>query len=78
MNRVQRQITVMMMTKTNQYKRIANVIYENDVPIIKLKQNFIDVELMNETTVDYMNRYFKMNPTLFETLKNENVQLNLF
>ena len=60
-----------MLNPNNTYSRKSNVIYENGIPIIKLKQNFIDIENLSETVISYTNRYMEMFPDLFEMIENK-------
>jgi len=60
-----------MLNPNNTYSRKSNVIYENGIPIIKLKQNFIDIEKLSETVINYTNRYMEMFPDLFEMIENK-------
>lgn len=71
------------MLKNNcNYSRKTNIIYQNDVPIIQLKQKFIDVEKLSPTGINYMNKYMEMFPELFEKIeqkeKESSNQLSLF
>lgn len=69
-----------MLKLSNTYVRKGNVIYdENNIPIIKLKQNFIDFIIKpNSEALKYMNRYISINKNLIETINNDNNQLQLF
>jgi len=71
-----------MLNPNNTYSRKSNVIYENGIPIIILKHNFIDIENLSETVISYTNRYMEMFPDLFEIIvkkeKEINDQLSLF
>lgn len=71
------------------FKRIDNVLIEvlstgEEVPALKFKQHFIDVLKLNQTTIDYMNRYIEMFPQLIEEIEiiipeeNSGEQLTLF
>ena len=60
-----------MLNQANTYSRKSNVIYENGIAIIKLKQNFIDIENLSETVISYTNRYMEMFPDLFGMIENE-------
>lgn len=57
-----------MLYPAKTYSRKSNIIYENGIPIIKLKQNFIDVEKLSEIGISYTNRYIEMFPNLFEII----------
>jgi hypothetical protein len=71
-----------MLNLSNTYSRKSNVIYENGIPKIQLKQNFIDIEKLSETVINYMNRFMVMFPDLFEIIikKEKEIydQLSLF
>ena len=55
----------MILDPKKSYARLNNIIYENGMPIIWLKQIFVDVETMKENVVNYMNRYLEANPDLY-------------
>ena len=42
----------MILDPKKSYARLNNIIYENDMPIIWLKQIFVDVEIMKENVVE--------------------------
>jgi hypothetical protein len=65
-----------MLDPANTYSRKSNVIYENGVPIIKLKHNFIDLEKLSETVINYMNRFMVMFPDLFEIIVKKEEEIN--
>lgn len=64
------------------YSRKENIIYDGSVPIIKLKQKFIDIESLSKEGTKYMNRYLAMFPNLFEKIEQQKEvtinQLSLF
>jgi hypothetical protein len=66
------------------YSRESNVIYANlddgdKVPLICLKQKFIDLKILGGQAFDYMNRYLEMFPELWDRIKEEpKQQLTLF
>lgn len=67
------------------YKRINNTLIAvkttgEEVPVVKFKQKFIDAELLNKDTINYINRYMEMFPELIELIeqKTELKQLKLF
>jgi len=64
-----------MLDLTKTYSRKSDIIYENSIPIIRLKQKFIDIETMSENAISYMNRYFEMFPDLFEKVIQEKPKL---
>ena len=58
---------------------IANLIDGEQVPLIRLKQKFIDVMILSGEVLNYMNRYLEMFPNLWEPIvKEDKVQLTLF
>jgi len=61
-----------MLDLKNKYDRIDNIIYENNVPVIQLLQNFINLYDLKDNVISYMNRYMDMFPDLYKTLKPEN------
>ena len=63
--------------------RQNNIIYANltdgeKVPLVRLKQKFIDVMILEKQAFDYMERYMQMFPNHWEYLKKEKQQLKLF
>ena len=50
-----------MLYPFNTYSRKSNIVFENGIPIIKLKQNFIDIEKLSATGIIYTNRYMEMD-----------------
>jgi hypothetical protein len=63
--------------------RESNIIYANlvdgeKVPLIRLKQKFIDITILGGQSFDYMNRYLEMFPNLWEPVQEEQKQLSLF
>lgn len=68
------------------YKRINNIIIAcktdgAEVPLVKLKQNFPDILILEGQSFDYMKRYMEMFPHLWEYAKEEpklTDQLTLF
>ena len=59
---------------------IANLIDGTQKPLIRLKQNFIDVTILGGIKYDYMIRYMSMFPHLCELIEEEKTkqQLTLF
>lgn len=58
---------------------IANLIDGEEVPLIRLKQKFIDVMILSGEAMKYMERYLEMFPNLWEKIEKEDkVQLTLF
>ena len=65
------------------YSRENNVIIANltdgqQVPLVRLKQNFINVTVLGGKGFDYMKRYMEMFPHLWELIQKEESQLTLF
>jgi DNA polymerase III subunit epsilon len=60
-----------MLSLDKNYSRRANIIYEQGAPIIRLKQKFIDIDNLNDTTIEYMNRYLAMWPHHWELIQHE-------
>ncbi len=57
----------------------ANLTNGDQVPLVRLKQNFIDVNILEGQSYEYMNRYMKMHPNLWELIeKEQKPQLTLF
>ena len=57
----------------------ANLTNGDQVPLVRLKQNFIDVNILEGQSYEYMNRYMQMFPHLWEYIKKEQKpQLTLF
>lgn len=56
---------------------IANLIDGTKKPLIRLKQNFIDVTILEGIKYDYMIRYMSMFPSLWEKIELENTQTQL-
>lgn len=71
------------------FKRIGNVLTEvlstgEEISVLKFKQHFIDVIKLDQTVIDYTNRYIEMFPHLIEEIEtitpeeNSGEQLTLF
>lgn len=66
------------------YCRKSNILYgctpdAVEIPLIKFKQNFPDLIMVEQQHLDYMKRYMEMFPHLWEKIeKEENQQLTLF
>lgn len=56
---------------------IANLIDGPKVPLIRLKQKFIDLPMLEKQHVIYMEKYLEMFPDLWEMVKEENTQTQL-
>ena len=59
--------------------RIDNVIIANltdgqQVPLVRLKQKFINVTIMDLKCVEYMEKYMAMYPELWELVENQKQQ----
>ena len=68
----------MQLNAENIYSRKENVLYENEVGILKFKQNFINLENLNANAISYMQSYIEMFPDLVELIQEEKQQLTLF
>ena len=68
----------MQLNAENIYSRKENVLYENEVGILKFKQNFINLENLNSNAISYMQSYIEMFPDLVELIQEEKQQLTLF
>lgn len=55
---------------TSVYKRIDNVLYQDDAAIYKLHSTFPDWNPLTEQGAKYMERFIEMNPTWVEYLLN--------
>lgn len=67
------------------YKRINNVLIAvkttgEEVPVVKFKQKFIDLQIVDKETFQYMRKYIEMFPELVESIeiKSPLQQLTLF
>jgi hypothetical protein len=58
----------MKLDKTAVYTRKSNILYKDDVAIVKFHSTFIDLEEMTEQMVSYMERFIEMNPEWCEIL----------
>lgn len=57
----------------------ANLTNGDMVPLVRLKQNFIDVMILSGQALEYMEKYMAMHPHLWEYIKKEQKQqLTLF
>lgn len=61
----------MKLDLTATYKRINNILYQNDVAIVKFHSTFIDLEEMTEQHIKYMERFIEMNVGWYEILQGE-------
>lgn len=55
----------------------ANLIDGSKVPLIRLKQKFIDINILEGQAYDYMKNYLQMYPELWEHIKEEKPQEQL-
>jgi len=67
------------------HKRINNVLIAVtttgvEVPVVKFKQNFIDIQILDQLPFAYMQKYIEMFPDLVEVIepKKQTDQLTLF
>jgi hypothetical protein len=57
----------------------ANLTNGDQVPLVILKQNFIDANILEVQAYEYMKKYMEMFPHLWELIvKEEKLQLTLF
>ena len=57
----------------------ANLTNGDQVPLVRLKQNFIDVNILEGQAFEYMKKYMEMFPHLWELIeKEQKPQLSLF
>lgn len=64
------------------YSRKGNILYgvtpdAVEVPLIKFKQNFPDLLMVEKQPLEYMKKYMEMWPELWENVKEENNQQQL-
>jgi len=58
---------------------IANLIDGEQIPLVRLKQNFVDMIVLESQPLEYMERYMEMFPDLWEVISEEKQQqLTLF
>lgn len=71
-----------MLNTNSTYKRIDNVIYDsNNFPIIKmLLRKYLDYDFNTKYSIEYLNRYITLNPSLIEVFNTKTIdnQLELF
>ena len=67
------------------YKRISNVLIAvktngEEVPLVKFKQNFIDLQIVGKQPFEYIKKYVEMFPELVEKIEPKKIteQLKLF
>jgi hypothetical protein len=68
------------------YKRIDSILIAvkatgEEIPVVKFKQKFIDLQIVDREPLEYIKKYMEMHPHLWETVKEEikiNQQLTLF
>jgi phage regulator Rha-like protein len=67
------------------YKRIDSILIAvkttgEEVPVVKFKQKFIDLQIVDKEPLAYIKRYIEMHPELVEIieLKTQTEQLKLF
>lgn len=67
------------------YKRIDNILIAvkttgEEIPVVKFKQKFIDLQIVDKAPWDYMKKYIEMFPELVEIIepKIATQQLTLF
>lgn len=58
---------MIILNKNFVYSRIANILYKNNIPIIKFtKSKFCDFGVLSEKAVAYMQKYMNMFPNNWE------------
>lgn len=67
------------------YKRIDNILIAvtttgEEVPVVKFKQKFIDLQIIDKEPMNYMKKYMELFPELMETIEPKKIteQLKLF
>lgn len=67
------------------YKRIDNILIAvtttgEEVPVVKFKQKFIDLQIIDKEPMNYMKKYMELFPDLLETIEPKEIiqQLKLF
>lgn len=67
------------------YKRIDSILIAvkttgQEIPVVKFKQKFIDLRIVDKAPLDYMKKYIEMFPELVEKIESKIVtqQLTLF
>jgi len=67
------------------YKRIDSILIAvkatgEEIPVVKFKQKFIDLHIVDREPLDYMKKYMEMHPNLIEILETKPIteQLTLF
>lgn len=57
----------------------ANLTNGNKVPLVRLKQNFIDINILEGQAYQYMTKYMEMFPQHWDLIeKEQKTQLTLF
>jgi hypothetical protein len=57
------------------FKRVDNILYQDDEPVVRFKQTFADLPTMLKGTVEYMQKYINMFPDLIEVLGERDVKV---
>lgn len=60
----------MKLDRAATYKRISNILYKDDVAVVKFHSTFIDLSIMTEQMIIYMERFMEVNPGWYEILEN--------
>lgn len=72
----------MLLDKTKKYTRRNNIIYDSsNIPIIKmLLRKYLDFDFNTKSSIEYLNRYITLNPSLIEVFNTKTIdnQLELF
>ena len=72
----------MLLDKSKKYTRRNNIIYDsNNFPIVKmLLRKYLDFDFNTKSSIEYLNRYITLNPSLIEVFNTKQIdnQLELF
>jgi len=68
----------MTLESNRSYQRINNIIYDDSIPIIKLYQKSIDLMILDDVVIAYMNRYLQTFPDLWEPIDNQMKIIKVF
>lgn len=67
------------------YKRIDSILIAvkttgEEIPVVKFKQKFIDLQIVDKEPMNYMKKYIELFPDLLETIEPKEIiqQLKLF
>jgi len=67
------------------YKRIDSILIAvkatgEEIPVVKFKQKFIDLQIVDQAPLEYIKKYMEMHPNLIEILETKPIteQFKLF